>query len=174
MNKTVLRYGLYGALITIAFFAATVLLIGNDTSNWDWQEVLGYFGIVLSLTVVYFGIRHYRDKDNGGKLSFGQGMKTGMLITLLPAFGFALVDMIMTKFFMPDIWDKYQAMAKEKLAQKFSGAALEQQLTKLGEQVELYRNPLFMFGLMFITVVLIGIVITVISTLILKTKTAKS
>lgn len=173
MNKTIVRYGLYSAAAMVLFFLGTYLFFGNSPSNWTLQEVLGYLSMVLALSFVFFGIRHYRNNENGGQLNFAQGMKLGLLITLISSLAFGIFDSLYVKFFWPDFGDKYYAHLKEDMSKKISGAELQKALEELSSQKEMFSNPLALFGLMFITVFLIGIIITVISTLILKTKTIK-
>jgi F0F1-type ATP synthase assembly protein I len=174
MNKIILRYGLYGSCSIILFFLATYLLFGTDTPNWDLQEVLGYLSMILSLLFVFFGIRHYRNTENGHQLSFGQGMKLGLFITLITSFAFGVFDSLFVTFFWPDFGNQYYGHYKDELAKKMSGAELTKALQEVDKQKEMFDNPLALFGFMFITVFLIGVIITVISSLILKTKTAKS
>lgn len=43
--------------------------------------------MVVSALVVFFGIRSYREKADGGRLTFGRGLAVGALIALMPQFG---------------------------------------------------------------------------------------
>ncbi len=45
--------------------------------------VVGYTSMVIALSIIYFAIRNFRDKQNGRKISFGKGLVIGLLITLL-------------------------------------------------------------------------------------------
>ncbi len=60
-------------------------------------------------------IRQYRDQVNGGTLSFGQGLKVGMTIVLLPALLFGVFDVLYTKLFNPGFWDEYGAAELAKM-----------------------------------------------------------
>jgi hypothetical protein len=48
--------------------------------------------MLLAMVFVFLGIRHFRDHENEGMLTFGQGLKIGVLIVLIPAVAFGLFD----------------------------------------------------------------------------------
>src|SRR5450631_1515666 len=96
MKRIILRTGLQSLIVMTVLYILTVLI--GRSAGYGVQEVMGYTGIVVSLLFVYFGMRQYRDKGNKGVLSFGAGMKIGLLITLIPSAMFALLDIIYTTF----------------------------------------------------------------------------
>ena len=55
MKKTVVRYGLYGALTICILFIGSWFFI--DEVNFEISEVIGYASMIVSLSFVYFGIR---------------------------------------------------------------------------------------------------------------------
>lgn len=72
MKKTVLKYGGYG-LITAAVLFFLALTFGKNLS-YSAQEVIGYTSMIASLSFIFFGIKHYRDKVNNGAVSFGKAL----------------------------------------------------------------------------------------------------
>ena len=123
MKKVILRTGIYISLALVAFFLIT-LGIGKKLS-FELQEVIGYVGIILCLIFVYFGIRQYRDKVNGGTLSFGQGIKVGLLIVLLPALLFGIFDVAYSTYINPEFYDEYCSAQLAKLQQSLPAAEYE-------------------------------------------------
>ncbi|TCJ14127.1 DUF4199 domain-containing protein [Flaviaesturariibacter flavus] len=164
MKKTVLRYGGYGTIVLVVLSALPFLFFSGG-QDYDKMEVFGYLTMVLSMVFVFFGLRHYRDSVNGGVLGFGQGLKLGLLITLLPAIGFGLFDVIYTRVINPGWHAEYMAQYSAKL-QPAERAAFEQQMA-------LFSNPVFEFLLMAATVLIIGLIVTIISTLALMRKPRK-
>ena len=167
MGKTALRYGVFGMTLMIIIMVI-VFLIFRDNYNWEVQEVIGYVTIILSLVFVYFGIRHWRDNHNAGRLSFGEGLKLGTLITLFPSIAFGLFALIEVNVLDPDFNDKYYAHYVQKVRASTPPDQLQETLQKLESEKEMFESPFMQFGIMFMTVFLIGIVITVISSLILQ------
>jgi hypothetical protein len=151
-------------ILVIEFF------IFKDNYNWDVQEVVGFTTIILSLAFVYFGIRHWRDNYNRGSLSFGQGLKLGLLITLFPSIAFGLLSWLEVSVLDPEFNDKYYGHYIQKLKASTPPDKLETALQKLEAEKEMFSSPLIQIAFMFSTVFLIGVVITVISSLILRRK----
>lgn len=59
MKSTVLKYGFYGLLAGFVIFMLH-LTLGIDNLDYSTNEILGYVSIFLSLSFIFFGIKHYR------------------------------------------------------------------------------------------------------------------
>jgi hypothetical protein len=170
MKQTILRYGLYSAVFIILFFLGTWMIFGSDEQNFTLQEVLGYAGMILALCFVFFGIRHYRNQVNGGNLSFSEGMKLGLMISLIPALAFGVFDVFYVLYLNPEFMEQYYGHMQQQMQQKMSSADYQAWLKNMESEKEMFNNPAFQFLIMALTVFIIGVIITVISTLILKRK----
>ena len=168
MKQTVIRYGLYAAAVIVIIFLASWIALKQLALDYGTTEITGYAGIVLSLLFVFFGMRYYRDHVNGGRLTFGRGLKVGLLIVLIPAFAIALVDILYVKFFDPQFYEKYGAYQLNKLKATVPAGQYEAAATNLKTQMEMFSNPLVTFIVMFLTVFMIGLIISVVSALMLK------
>lgn len=150
MKGVALKYGLYGLVFSLLLFLGMLYLgMGLDYST---QEFLGYLTILISLAFVYFGIKHYRDQVNDGKLTVGKGFLIGLLITLFTAIGIAIADYIYTTAIYPEFFEDYANMMRE---QGHTG------------EIPHYGSG-FMALIMYITVVLIGLVVSLFAALVLK------
>ena len=166
MNKTIFKFSLY------SFFGAAILfliglLIGRELS-YSANEVIGYSSMVVSLVFVYFGVKNYRDKESNGAISFGKALGIGMLITLFAALGFAIIDFIYTTYIDPEFVGQFIDHQIEVAEKALSG----QELIDKKAEIEGYRNwsSTDMALLMFATVILIGFIISLISSLVLNKK----
>lgn len=153
MKTTVLKFGSYGLLAGFIIFFIH-LFFGIDNLDNSTNEILGYLSIFLSLSFIYFGIKHYRDSENDGFISLGKAIQIGVLIALLVGLGIAIADFIYTKFIDPSFFINY-----------------EQQLIDQGKEDEIVKMTsttaaLFMLGL----VTVIGFIISIISGIILQRK----
>ncbi|MCK8480215.1 DUF4199 domain-containing protein [Psychroserpens algicola] len=153
MKQTVLKYGLY-ALITGFIIFTIHLIVGINTFDYATNEVLGYVSIFLSLSFIYFGIKHYRDHVNSGVISLGKAILIGVLISILAGLGIAIADFIYTKFINPSFFSDYQK------------ALIEQ--GKADEILEMTSTTAALFMLVLVTI--IGFIISLISALILQRK----
>ena len=172
MKKTALRYGLFGLSLMVLLLFVVFLVFRND-HRWEVQEVIGYVTIVLSLIFVYSGIRHWRDHHNSGSLSFGEGLKLGTLITLFPSIAFGLFTWLQVSVLDPDFNNRYYAHYLQKVKASTPPDKLQETIQKLEAEKEMFASPLMQFGVMFLTVFLIGIVITVVSSLILQRRNSR-
>ena len=167
MKHTVIKFGSYSFLTAVILFLSA-LVLGQDLS-YEAQEVLGYSSIILSVGFVFFGIKSYRDKENNGTVSFGKAFTIGLLITLFAAIGFALIDFIYTTYINPEFMEQYVSYQMENLASSYSGEELISEKQKLKDSMEEMSNAAIA-AVMFATVLIIGIVISLISSLVLHKK----
>ena len=153
MKSTVLKFGSYGLLVGFLIFFMH-LFFGIDNLDYSTNEVLGYLSIFLPLSFIYFGIKHFRDKENNGFISLGKAIQIGVLIALFVGLGIAVADFIYTKFIDPGFFANY-----------------EQQLIDQGKEDEIVKMTSTTAALfMLILVTIIGFIISLISGIILQRK----
>ncbi|WP_299524678.1 DUF4199 domain-containing protein [Winogradskyella sp.] len=153
MKSTILKFGSYG-LITGFIIFILHLIIGIDNLDYSTNEILGYVSIFISLSFIFFGLKHYRDKINNGVLSLGKALSIGILISLLVALGISIADFVYTKFINPDFFSNYEQMMKEQ--------------GKADQVMEMTSATGAIFMMVLVTV--IGFIISLISGLILQRK----
>ena len=168
MKRTITRFGLY-AILTICILSfliwATVDIVDNTTG-----EIIGYSSMVVSLIFVYFGIKHFRDKENKGTVSFGRALLIGFLISLMAALAFGILDVIYVKFVNPEFMtDYYEGMLEQ--ARSLPAEEFEIRKTELESEKEMFSNPFMYFFIMSMMVLVIGFIISLLSALILQRKT---
>ena len=146
MKTSIIKFSGYGILVGFVAFLAGLSF--DITTN----EVFGYATIIASLLFVFFGIRHFRDQQNNGKVSFKQAIMVGLLITVFTAIGIAAADFVYTAFVNPDFFTEYAAKMKA-----------ENPTAEIPEFTSA-QAAVFMFAIVFI----IGLIISLISSLILQ------
>jgi len=152
MKNTILKFGAYGLLLGLVLFLAGVLFV--DSTEIEQGEVVGYLTMVASLIFVYFGIKHYRDKINNGTISFGKAVAIGLGIAAFAAIGVGIADYIYTAAINPDFFEEYKAAMRAK--------GNTEEIPDWGSG--------FMAFVMFLTVMIIGLIISLISAFILQRK----
>ncbi|MFK7831883.1 MAG: DUF4199 domain-containing protein [Winogradskyella sp.] len=153
MKNTVIRFGLYGLITGFTIFTLH-LIIGIKNLDYSTNEILGYISIFLSLSFIFFGIKHYRDHINDGIISLGKAIAIGVLISLIVGLGIAMADFVYTKFIDPSFFSNY-----------------EQQLINQGKADEIVKMTSTTAALfMLVLVTIIGFIISLISGLILQRK----
>jgi hypothetical protein len=171
MKKVVLTFGVLSGVLSAAMMAATVPFI--ETIGFDRGVVVGYTAIVISFLFVYFGIRSYRDNVLGGRLSFGQGFRAGILITLISCFFYVSAWLVIYYNFTPDFADRYTAhMVQEERAKGASQADIDA-LVQQGEDMKaMLANPLVNAAVSFTEPFPVGLLITLVSAAVLRKQEA--
>lgn len=168
MKKTVLRFGLYGSIAICILFLISWFVL--DHLPYSTQEVLGYVSMILALGFVFFGIKQYRDMENDGKVSFKKALLIGVLISLITALAFGILDVFYTEVLNPDFMTEYYNRSVESVKASLPADEFEAKLAEMESQKELFSNPLFSFALMAMTVFVIGLIISLLSALVLQRK----
>ena len=168
MKSTFLRYGIYAGLLILVLAAIHVFVLMPPNISWEMAEVVGYLTMLLAMIFVFMGIRYYRDHVNNGYLTFGQGLKLGALIVLVPAVTFGLFDLLYTRVLHPSFSVEYMAYQVEKIKASVPADQLDQKLAKLRKDMEMFGNPFIEFLFMAITVYIVGLIVTIISALALR------
>lgn len=168
MKNTILRYGIWSALSIFVLFLVSSLAFKN--LNFTIQEIYGYISIIVSLSFVFFGIKHFRETKNSGLLSFGEGLFIGLSITLFASITFGIYNVVYVEYIDPNFMTEYYSHSVEQVSKTLSGAELQEKIKQMEEEKAMFESPFMNFFLMFFTVFVIGFVISLISSLILQHK----
>lgn len=166
MKRIVLIVGLIIGTILAINIAVMVNLMYNNP-NFEGNAVVGYTIQILVFSVIYFGIRNYRDKQLGGVISFGKGFKTGALIVLVASTMYVVAWLIGYYLFVPDFIDRYA----EHVINTCAKDQLEATKASMESFKKMYENPAFVVLITYAEVVPVGLLVALISALLLKKKT---
>ncbi|MEX2235761.1 MAG: DUF4199 domain-containing protein [Cyclobacteriaceae bacterium] len=169
MKKIILiNGGIAGAIVSVLMLI-THPLVENGTINYDNGMLVGYATMVLALSMVFVGIKTYRDQVLKGVISFGQACKVGLLITLIASVMYAITWDIYYRVSASDFMEKYATHYVEKM--KNEGASDEEissMRTEMEDLGRLYKNTFIRFGMTLMEILPVGIVITLLSAAILR------
>ncbi|HEY9046379.1 MAG TPA: DUF4199 domain-containing protein [Ohtaekwangia sp.] len=171
MKKIIIVNGLIAGAIVSSMFVITHPLYDKGVLNFDNGVVIGYISMVIALSLVFVGIKTYRDQHQKGVVTFGKGVQIGLLITLIAAIVYALSWEIYYNTVAPDFTQKY---AQYYLAKMKSEGASETEMAQMRTEMEslneMYKNPLIRFAMTIAEIAPVGIVITLISAALLRRK----
>ncbi len=172
MNKTILTYGLISGAVAAVLMTGTSLYF-KSTMDFQNGELFGYASILLSMLFVYIGTRAYRDQRVPATLSFGEGFKVALLITVISCVCYVVAWLIVYHTLMPDFMDKF---IEYTLAQMKSVGATEaqisQEVAKMEEMKVMYQNPLFRAAITFLEPFPVGLLVSLVTSLVLRRKSA--
>jgi uncharacterized protein DUF4199 len=167
MKKTVLVFGLISGAVSAAMIFATLPFVYRI--GFDKGLVVGYTTIILSMLLVFFGIRSYRENVGGGTITFGRAFAVGILITLISCVCYVVAWEILYFNFMPDFADKYSAYVIEKArAAGATAEAIQAQMEEAKKLKQLLDNPFLNAAATFTEPFPVGLIITLISALVLR------
>jgi hypothetical protein len=170
MKKIVLVFGLIAGLIITAMMVYSSIMIYQH-ENFKGNEILGYTTMLVAFSMIFVGIKNYRDKYNNGAITFGKAFKTGLYITLIASTMYVVVWLIEFYVFYPDFMEQYTAcVMNDARSSGASEAVLAKKAAEMAKYGEMYKSPLFVILLTYAEIFPIGLVITLISALLLKRK----
>lgn len=162
-----MRYALTYGLLAGAVIAATItvlLAVGVGHSLW-----LGYLVMLVALTLIFVGIKRYRDVEKGGVIRF------------LPAFGLGLGMAVVAGIAYVAVWETYVAVAHydfmgdyiasirhEREAAGVGGAALAREMAELEAMRVQFANPLFRLPMIFLEIFPVGLIVALVSAALLR------
>lgn len=170
MKRTILVFGSISGLIIAAimvYSTVTCIMRGDfDSSLW-----LGYASMILAFSLIFIGIRNFRDKHNDGVISFGKAFKIGFFIALISSSVYVGVWLIEYYVFFPDFMEQYSDhILNQARLDGATQAELDQKTSEMDMYKDMYQNPVFVVLLTYAEVLPVGLLITLISALILKRK----
>ncbi len=175
MQKTVITYGVIaGLILTIVGFATKSLWMSDDGKmNMDLSMILGYLNMIVALSMVFFGIRQFREKYSGGKISFGRAFKVGFFICLIASAFYVIGWMIY--YHNSEMAQTFPVQYLDHMKQKWTTAGLtaaeiDEKSASFARNMEMYKNPVIMAGMTLMEILPVGLIITLLSALILKKK----
>ena len=170
MKKNIIIYGLIAGIVV----SILMLVSANNITDFDTSLFAGYASMLIAFSLVFVGIRNYRDKYNNGVISFGKAFKIGIMIVLIASTIYVIVWLIAYFYFEPDYLEKLSAKMLDKL--KANGASqieIDKQIKEMADFARLYKNPFFNAMMTYVEILPVGLIVTLISSFILKRKIAK-
>lgn len=169
MKKIVLTFGLIGGVMISALMLANVAFAKQI--GFDKALFVGYTVIVLSFLMVFFGIRSYRENVGNGYISFGRAFAVGALIMLITSVCYVLSWEVVYFNLMPDFLTDYSNYLVEQMrAAGETQQAIDAKQQEMRDFKKLYDNPLLNPLITLTEPVPVGLLITFISSLVLRRK----
>ena len=88
MLRIALTYGIIAGVVIVIGIIATFSL---STGHGGGSLFLGYLIMILALSMVFFGVKRYRDRDLGGVIKFLPALLMGLGIAIVAGVAYVLV-----------------------------------------------------------------------------------
>ncbi|XUU59631.1 DUF4199 domain-containing protein [Erythrobacter sp. HA6-11] len=167
MFRYALTFGGLAGALTVAV-ASTIVSMANP-DDFTGVELLGYLTMLAALSLLFIGIKRYRDNDRGGVISFaaafGVGAAMSVMATVVYAASWELFSFATDYSFTAD----YAASVKASIENEaISAAEKARKIAEVDAAIELNRNLMFRLAISATEILPVALIVTLISALILK------
>jgi hypothetical protein len=167
MKKVVLTFGLLAGGIMAVLVWIVAWLCETEVIAFDRMEFVGYASMLIALSMVFFGIKSYRDNYAGGMISFWKGVQVGLLISLIAGvlyFAGAATYNIANPGFQARFLEKYTELRVGQLrSQGAPQAEIDAVPTEIEFMRKLFANPLLFFAIAMVEILPVGIIVSLVS-----------
>lgn len=175
MKKNVFLYGAISGSIISTFMGVSMAVMGcsgADMEAGNMSMIVGFGAMIAAFSFVFIGIKNFRDKHNGGQITFMKGLTIGLLISFIASTMYVITWAVEFHYFMPDFMDKYSSIQIKQLnASGLKGIELEQAIQKIESLNVSYKtNPLVFAAYTYMEIFPVGILISLVSAFILRKK----
>lgn len=159
--------GLYIAAATIVL--GLIVYIAGLNETLMTNKPLSWLNNLLSLGIMFYfihtAIRLYRDQDNGGYLTVGNGMGLGTLAGLVSGVVAAVWTVIFMMYIAPDLLDMTKRVTMEQMQ---AAGQSEEQVEQAMEMASMFFSPVFIGIMVAVFGVFFGFLCGLVSGLIQK------
>jgi Protein of unknown function (DUF4199) len=169
MINIIFLFGTLAGLIVIGGMIAVIVASGGQPDMQDNSLLLGYTIMLVALSMIFFGIKAYRDRELGGVIRFMPALMMGIGISIVAGIIYVAV------------WEVYMAatnnayitayiehyIAQQKAA-GVTGAALDKLVADMESFKVQYADPMFRLPMTFMEIFPVGLVISLISAAVLR------
>ena len=167
MRKIILTFGSIAGLVIIGSIILGALLARSESTKFS--ELVGYLVMIVALSVIFVGIKRYRDRELGGVIKFGPALLLGLGISLVAGVVYVVsweVYLSVTDYAF--IHEYTQAIIEAKKAAGLSGEDLDALVASMNTMRQKYANPLYRLPMTFLEIFPVGLLISLISAAVLR------
>lgn len=165
-----MRYSLvYGAISGAIVIAVIVAGLAFELPRHFQSQTFGYLVMLVALSMIFVGVKRYRDVECGGIIRFGRAFILGLGIATVAALIYVAG------------WEAYLAASDRDFIGEYSSSLLEDMRTRgaapaavaakaaeMRELAESYRNPMFRIPVTFIEIFPVGLLVALVSAALLR------
>ena len=161
-----MRYTLiYGGIAGVIAVTMISAIIGMHLTDHDATAMwVTYLIMLMALSLIFVGVKRYRDVDCGGVIRFGGAFRLGLGMAAIAGLIYATGWEIFQAVSGYDFVSEYSASILDRMrAEGASAAAIEAQAAELRGFAESYRSPLFRVPMVFLEIFPVGLLVALVS-----------
>lgn len=163
MRNIVLTFGIIAGIINAATATLLEMLAGEELlhANSEW---IGYLVMIISLSMIFVGVKQYRDQHLGGVIRFSKAFLVGFYIALVAGAIYVLSWEIYMQVSETDFMETYRLSVIENMREEGAPPA---EISEMEEQMdyfaEIYENPFYRVLITLSEILPVGLIITLVS-----------
>ena len=166
MRTIILVYGAIAGIIVVALFQLT---IASGIEGGTLGMVVGFLSMFIAMSMVFVGVRKYRDDHLGGVIRFGRALGVGLGIAGVASLFYVLGWEIYLWATDYRFMDQYVAQAVAGMRESGASAAeIAAFRAEMAGMADLYRNPLTRMLITLTEIAPVAIVVPLLSAALLR------
>ncbi len=166
MKKYALVYGGLSGLVIVLIISAALTFTPGGLLTSEW---MGYLIMLVALTLIFVGMRRYRDVERGGVIKF------------LPALGMGLATALVSAIVYVAVWEAYLALTNyaffdqyiaaiqaKRQAAGVAAADIAREIAQMESWRASYNNPLVRIPITFTEIAPVGLIVAFVSAVLLR------
>jgi hypothetical protein len=170
MTNIIFLYGTFAGLIVIGVMIAFIAAAGGNPEMSDNSLFTGYLTMIVALSMIFFGVKRYRDRDLGGVIKFVPALLMGLAIAIVAGViyvaGWEVYMAATDGSYMRAYMDHYIAGEK---AKGLAGPALDKLVAEMNAMMIAYNtNMPYRMAITFSEIFPVGVIVALISAALLR------
>lgn len=165
MKYALVYGGIAGAvIITILCAGLAFDMPSHATSVW-----FGYLIMLMALSLIFVGVKRYRDVECGGVIRFGRALAVGLGMAAVAALIYVTGWEIFSALWSRDFIAEYSAGIIDELrAGGASQAEIDAKTAEMAALSENFRNPLWRIPMVMAEILPVGLLVALVSAALLR------
>jgi len=156
----------YGLITGAASIGLAIIMYVADI---DLKSPIGYLGFVILLGGMIWGTVQYRNKVQGGFMTYGQAFVSGLLIVATAGLLSAIYSYFFYAFFDPAYHTKIVEAAVEQSRSKLAAKGMtDEQMETAFNMTRKFMSPLLMSIFAFLGSILVGAILSLVTAIFIK------
>ena len=162
MKKIALIYGVLAGAIVIGII--TTGLAFSDKQDFSGSQTFGYLIMLLGLSLIFFGVKRYRDRELGGVIRFTPALLLGLAIAGVAGLVYVAVWEIYLASTDYAFIETYAAgVIEAKRAAGASAGEINKLTADMDNMIEMYGKTHLRLPITFLEIFPVGIVVSLVS-----------
>lgn len=163
MKKIIITFGMLAGAIN-ALMATLLTNFGGEELIHANAEWVGYLVMIIALSMIFVGVKQFRDKQLGGVIKFGKAFLVGLYIALIASVIYVGVWEIYLAVSGVDFIAVYQdSLIQNMIADGATQTEISAMKEELQYYADIYKNPALRTLVTLSEILPVGLIIALIS-----------